>query len=114
MDRTPKQARPVAIAYLEQFWGKVDVAGYTSPFSGHDRVKVGFNQSAVSVSRCKQVGTLLCRFLTRVYVYLAGKNIGRPILIMVIILLQVFLQSRGKKAQYLQSNDIKSEISDSS
>ena len=36
-----------------QFWGKVDVAGYTSPFFGHGRVKVGVDQSAVSVSRCK-------------------------------------------------------------
>ena len=50
-----------------QFWGKVDVAGYTPPFFGHGRVKVGVDQSAVSVSRCKKVGTLLCRFLTRVY-----------------------------------------------
>ena len=36
-----------------QFWRKVDVAGYTPPFIGHRRVKVGVNQSAVSVSRCK-------------------------------------------------------------
>ena len=33
-----------------QFWRKVDVAGYTPP---HDRVKMGVDQSAVSVSRCK-------------------------------------------------------------
>ena len=32
---------------------KVDVAGYTPPFFGHGRVKVGVDQSAVSVSRCK-------------------------------------------------------------
>ena len=50
-----------------QFWGKVDVGGYTPPVFGHGRVKVGVDQSAVSVSRCKQVGTLLCRFLTRAY-----------------------------------------------
>ena len=50
-----------------QFWRKVDVAGYTPPFFGHGSVKVGVDQSAVSVSRCKQVGTLLCRVLTRVY-----------------------------------------------
>ena len=50
-----------------QFWRKVDVAGYTPPFSGHSRVKVGVDQSAVSVSRCEYVGTLLCRVLTRVY-----------------------------------------------
>ena len=36
-----------------QFWGKVDVAGYTLPFFGHGRVKAGVDQSAVSVSRCK-------------------------------------------------------------
>ena len=50
-----------------QFWRKVDVAGYTPPFVGHRRVKVGVDQSAVSVSRCKKVGTLQCRVLTRVY-----------------------------------------------
>ena len=43
------------------------MAGYTPPFFGHGRVKVGVDQSAVSVSRCKKVGTLLCRVLTRVY-----------------------------------------------
>ena len=48
------------------FWGEVDAAGYTPPFFGHSRVKVGVDQSAVSVPRC-EVGTLLCRFLTRVY-----------------------------------------------
>ena len=36
-----------------KFWRKVDVAGYTPPFFGHGRVKVGVDQSAVSVSRCK-------------------------------------------------------------
>ena len=37
-----------------QFWGKkVDMAGYTPPFFGHGRVKVGVDQSAVSVPRCK-------------------------------------------------------------
>ena len=30
-------------------------------------MKVGVDQSPVSVSRCKYVGTRLCRFLTRVY-----------------------------------------------
>ena len=29
-----------------QFWRKVDVAGYTPPFFGHGRVKVGVDQSA--------------------------------------------------------------------
>ena len=50
-----------------QFLGKIDVTGCTPPFFGHGRVEVGVDQSAVSVSRCKGVGTLLCRFLTRVY-----------------------------------------------
>ena len=50
-----------------QFWGKVAAAGYTPPFFGHGRVKVGVDQSAVSVSHCKKVGTLLCRFSTTVY-----------------------------------------------
>ena len=50
-----------------QLWRKVDVAGYTPPVFGNGRVKVGVDQSAVSVSRCKQVCTLLCRVLTRVY-----------------------------------------------
>ena len=36
-----------------QFWGKVAAAGYTPPFFGHGRVKVGVDQSAVSVSHCK-------------------------------------------------------------
>ena len=36
-----------------QFWRKVDVAGYTPPFFGYGRVKVGVDQSAVSISRCK-------------------------------------------------------------
>ena len=35
-----------------QFWRKVDVVGNTPPFFGHGRVKVGVDQSAVSVSRC--------------------------------------------------------------
>ena len=43
------------------------MAGYTPPFSGHGRMKVGVDQSAVSVLCCNKVGTLLCRFLTRVY-----------------------------------------------
>ena len=30
-------------------------------------MKVGVDQSSVSVSRCKKIGTLLCRVLTRVY-----------------------------------------------
>ena len=34
---------------------------------GHGRLKVGVDQSAMSVSRCKLVDTLLCRVLTRVY-----------------------------------------------
>ena len=50
-----------------QFWRKVDVAGYTPPFFGHGMVKVGVDQSVASVSRCKYVGTLLCRVLIRVY-----------------------------------------------
>ena len=36
-----------------QFWRKVYVAGYTPPFFGHGMVKVGVDQSAVSVSPCK-------------------------------------------------------------
>ena len=36
-----------------QFWRKVGVGGYTPPFYGHGRVKMGVDQSAVSVSRCK-------------------------------------------------------------
>ena len=36
-----------------QFWGKVVMAGYTPPFFRHGRMKVGVDQSAVSVSRCK-------------------------------------------------------------
>ena len=36
-----------------QFWRKADVAGYTPPVFGHSRVKVGVDQSAVSVSRFK-------------------------------------------------------------
>ena len=36
-----------------QFWRKVDVVGYTPPFFVHARVKVGVDQSAVSISRCK-------------------------------------------------------------
>ena len=53
--------------------------GYTPPFFGHDRVKVSVDQSAVSVSRCKKIGTLLCRVLTRVYsvVKFTQKNVSR-------------------------------------
>ena len=36
-----------------QFWGNADAARYTPPFFGHERVKMGVDQSAVSVSRCK-------------------------------------------------------------
>ena len=36
-----------------QLWRKVDVAGYTPPFFGHGRLKVGVHQSAASISRCK-------------------------------------------------------------
>ena len=36
-----------------QFWRKADKAGYTPPFFGHGRVKLGVDQSAVSVSRFK-------------------------------------------------------------
>ena len=43
------------------------MAGYTPPFFGHGGAKVGVDQSAVSVSHCKLVGTLLCRVWTRVY-----------------------------------------------
>ena len=43
------------------------MAGYTPPFFGHGRVKVDVDQSAMFVLRCKSVGTLLCRFLTRAY-----------------------------------------------
>ena len=50
-----------------QFWGKVAAAGYTPPFFGHGRVKVGVDQSAVLVSRYNKVDTLLYRFLTWVY-----------------------------------------------
>ena len=57
--------------YIFENWGTI--LGKSSrgrvylPFFGHDRVKVGVDQSAVCVSRCNKVGTLLCRFLTRVY-----------------------------------------------
>ena len=48
---------PARSGYISENRGtvleKVDVAGYTSPFFGHGRVKVGVDQSAVSVSRCK-------------------------------------------------------------
>ena len=50
-----------------QFRGKLAAARYTSPFFGHGRVKVGVDESAVSVSRCNKGGTLLCHFLTRLY-----------------------------------------------
>ena len=61
-----------------QSGGKVAAAGYTPPFFGHGRVKVGVDQSAVSVSRCNKVGTLLCRFLTRVYPVVSFTQIKMP------------------------------------
>ena len=52
--RVPLPARSGYIPKIGvQFWAKVDVAGYTPPFFGHRRVKVGVDQSGVSVSRCK-------------------------------------------------------------
>ena len=52
--RVPLPARSGYISENRvQFWRKVDVAGYTPPFFVHGRVKVGADQSAVSVSRCK-------------------------------------------------------------
>ena len=36
-----------------QFWRKVDMARCTPPFFGYGGVKVGVDQSDVSVSRCK-------------------------------------------------------------
>ena len=52
--RVPLPARSGYISEIGvQFWGKVDMAGYTPPFIGHGRVKVGVDQSAVSVSLCK-------------------------------------------------------------
>ena len=52
--RVPLPARSAYISKIGlQFWRKVDVAGYTPPFFGHSRVKVGVDQSAVSVSRCR-------------------------------------------------------------
>ena len=48
---------PARSGYISENRGtvleKVDVAGYTPPFFGRGRVKVGVDQSAVSVSRCK-------------------------------------------------------------
>ena len=49
--RVPLPARSEYIS--ENRAGKVDVAGYTPSFFGHGRVKVGVDQSAVSVSRRK-------------------------------------------------------------
>ena len=43
-----------------QFWETVAVAGYTPPFFGHGRVKVGVNQSAVSVLHCKREEQVPC------------------------------------------------------
>ena len=52
--RVPLPARSGYISEIGvQFWRKVDVAGYTPPIFGHGRVKVGVDQSAVSVSPCK-------------------------------------------------------------
>ena len=52
--RVPLPARSGYISEIGvQFWGKVAAAGYNPPFFGHGRVKVGVDQSAVSVSRCK-------------------------------------------------------------
>ena len=36
-----------------QLWGKVVAAGYTPPFFGHGRMKVGVDQSTVSITCCK-------------------------------------------------------------
>ena len=45
--RVPLPARSGYIRKIGvQFWRKVDVAGYTPPFFGHGRVKVGVDQSA--------------------------------------------------------------------
>ena len=47
---------PARSGYISENRGtvleKINVAGYTLPFFGHGRVKMG-DQSAVSVSRCK-------------------------------------------------------------
>ena len=52
--RVPLPARSGSFRKIGvQFWRKVDVAGYTPPFFGHGRVKVGVDQSAVSASRYK-------------------------------------------------------------
>ena len=48
---------PARSRYISENRGTVleesDVAGYSPPFFGYGRVKVGVDQSAVSVSRCK-------------------------------------------------------------
>ena len=49
---------PARSGYISENRGTVleksiDVAGYTPPFFGHGRVKVGVDQSAAPVSRCK-------------------------------------------------------------
>ena len=54
--RVPLPARSAQGTFRKigvQFWRKVDTAGYTPSFFGQGRVKVGVDQSAVSVSRCK-------------------------------------------------------------
>ena len=48
-----------------QFWRRVDGRVYPA-FFGHGKVKVDVDRSAVSVSRCKYVGILLRRILTKV------------------------------------------------
>ena len=48
---------PARSGYISEYRGTVlekrRRAGYTPPFFGHGRVKVGVDQSAVYVSRCK-------------------------------------------------------------
>ena len=74
---------PARSGYISKNWGTVLEKsrrdGYTPPFFGHGRVKVSVDQSAVSVSRCKKIGTLLCRVLTRVYpvVTFTQKHVSR-------------------------------------
>ena len=93
-----------------QFWGKVAVAGYTPPFFGHGRVKVGVvDQSAVSVSRCKRVDTLRCHFLTGVYPVVSftlNSNINSTS-IYVLSRLYVYLErKRGKCWKLFFSNRV--------
>ena len=60
-DRLPKEAMPVAIAYLEQedlgfgvlCWERKVIRAEKLADGRHGGVKVGVDQSAVSVSRCK-------------------------------------------------------------